>query len=43
MSNGASVNHHAELERKNLSGVVETWGFWLLMSQEGTFVKCNNC
>jgi len=40
--NGASVNHSAERERRNLRVVVETWGFGLLMSQEGTFVKYNS-
>lgn len=41
MLNGASVNRNAECEHSNLS-VVETWAFWLLMSQDKTFVKCNN-
>lgn len=42
MLNGASVDHNAEREHRNLSGGVETWDFWLLMSQERTFVKYNN-
>lgn len=40
--NGASVKSNAEHEHRNLSVVVETWGFFLSVSQEETFVKYNN-